>query len=71
MFRILDIYFFCVLLVISFVALGNCTLCFKSAFMLLRKGERMLFVIDFLPFLSCFDFSLAIKVLSDVPKSSH
>lgn len=32
-FRILDIYFFCVLLVISFVALCNCTLCFKSAFM--------------------------------------
>ena len=45
--------------------------CFKSAFMLLRKGERMLFVIDFLPLLSCFDFSLAVKVLSDVPESSH
>ena len=31
----------------------------------------MLFVIDFLPFLPCFDFSLAMKVLSDDPESSH
>ena len=45
--------------------------CFKSTFMLLRKVGRVLFVIGFLPFLPCFDFSFAVKVLSDDPESSH